>query len=74
MVTGDVYQFIDEVVDGLSRFHEEDDAARFFEFRHHVLKGFRSYNLSAFGFVLEEVVDLGHGPVVRTHLRNKNIT
>lgn len=51
-IHGDVYQFINEVIDGLSCFDEEDDATRFFEFRHHVLKGLGPDDLSAFGFIV----------------------
>lgn len=51
-IHGDVYQFIDEVIDSLSSLDEEDDATRFFEFRHHVFKGLGPDHLSAFGFIV----------------------
>lgn len=49
---GDIYQFIDEVIDSLSCLDEEDDATRFFEFRHHVFKGLGTDHLSAFGLIV----------------------
>lgn len=49
---GDIYQFINEVIDSLPCLDEEDDTTRFFEFRHHVFKGIGPDHFSAFGFIV----------------------
>lgn len=63
------YQLVYEIINRLPSLNEENDASRGLEFRDHVLQRLCTNHFSTFGFVLQEVVHLGHCPVVSTHLK-----
>lgn len=53
----------------MSGLDEENDASRSLQFRNHFLQRLCTDHFSAFGFVLQEVLHLGHRPVVSAYLK-----
>lgn len=61
-------QFVDEVVDSLSRLDQQDDPPGRLQLGHHVLQRLGANHLGALRLILQEVVHLGHGSVVSADL------
>ena len=60
-------QVIDHLIDGVAGFHHQHDAAWTFQQPDQLLDGVSADDVGAFGFVGEEVVDLGDGAVEDGH-------
>lgn len=61
-------QFVDEVVHSLTSLNQQHNPPGLLQLGHHVLQRLRPDHLGSLGFILQEIVHLGHGAVESTDL------
>jgi hypothetical protein len=67
------HEFLNEVIHGLSRLHQQHDPARGFEHGHHLLQGLGPHHTRVLRPLRQELIHLRHRAIERADLKGREL-
>lgn len=68
---GRPHQFLNEIIDGLTGLHKQDDPPWLLQLGHHFLQGVSAKHLGALRLISQEVINFGDCPIKSTDLEGQ---